>query len=149
MGPAGTQARIWLYMAIRTLFFYLFMFIFIYLSIYLFIWGEPCVCSPFGGRGDVRTCILGRWTCIWGVWPCIFVPGLVFLYRDMHVGCLDLYELYLGCLDLYFVRLDWYLWCLDLCFGCLYTCRMWLWRARSPLIRHPPSSPNEAPAEFP
>ena len=52
-------------------------------------------------------CMLGVWTCILDVWTCIWVSGLVF-------ECVDLYSGY----------------CIPV--GCLYTCRMWLWRVHSP-----------------
>ena len=92
--------------------------IWLYMDVYIYIYGYIWLYM-------LIYCILGVWICIFDVWTCIWVSALDFW----------VFGLVLGCLHLYFGRLDLYSgYCIPV--GCLYTCRMWLWRARS----HPPWS---------
>jgi len=97
------------------------------MAIYGHIWSSTPNNMYFGCLDMYFGCLDIYFKCLdlyFGVWTCIWVPRLVF-------GCLDLYLGVLTCIwisgHIFWVLYTW---------GCLCTCRMWLWRVRS----HPPWS---------
>ena len=97
------------------------------MAIYGYIWPYMAIYRHILLYMDIYVtiyCYILYFKCLYlylGVWTCIWVSELVFWVSGLVFGCLDLI---FECLDLYSG------YCIPV--GCLYTCRMWLWRVRSP-----------------